>query len=326
MVGRALMRRFVVRRLLGLVPLLFGISVVIFSLIHTAPGGPTAVYALSPDFTPQQQAEIERSLGLDRPLPVQYLVWVSGMLAGSWGHSYKDGRDVRDVVLERMPATLTLMGTAYALSLMIAVPIGVFTATRPRSAARYVVNVLTLLGISVPTFWTGLLAIMIFSAKLGWMPSGGMYTIGAPFSLLDRLRHLVMPALVLAAVNLAMWARYVHSSLIEVLQEDYVRTARAKGLAERVVIFRHALRNTLLVVVTLLGLSLPGLFSGALVTEAIFSWAGNGRLIIESLLGRNYPVLIANFMILAVLAVLGNLAADIAYAFVDPRIRVGARS
>ncbi|MDR7418398.1 MAG: ABC transporter permease [Armatimonadota bacterium] len=319
------MRGFVARRLLGLVPLLFGISVVIFALIHTAPGGPTAVYALGPDFTREQQAAIERSLGLDRPLAVRYLAWVGGMLRGSWGHSYKDGRDVRDVVLERVPATLTLMGTAYAVSLAVAIPVGVFTATRPRSPARYVVNVLTLLGISVPTFWTGLLAIMCFSVWLGLMPSGGMYTIGAPFSLLDRLRHLALPALVLAAVNLAMWARYVHSSLIEVLQEDYIRTARAKGLGERVVVFRHALRNTLLVVVTLLGLSLPGLFSGALVTEAIFSWSGNGRLIIESLLGRNYPVLIADFMILAALAVLGNLAADIAYAFVDPRIRFEAR-
>jgi peptide/nickel transport system permease protein len=320
------MQRYVARRLLGLVPLLLGISIVIFGVIHTAPGGPTAVYALSPDFTREQQAQIERSLGLDRPLLVQYVAWAGGMLTGSWGRSYKDGRDVRHVVFERMPATLTLMGTAYAVSLMVAVPTGVFTATRPRSAARYVVNVLTLLGISVPTFWTGLLAIMVFSAWLGLMPSGGMYTIGAPFSLFDRLRHLAMPALVLAFVNLATWARYIHSSLIEVLQEDFVRTARAKGLTERVVIFRHALRNTLLVVVTLLGLSLPGLFSGALVTEAIFSWPGNGRLIIESLLGRNYPVLIADFMVLAVMAVLGNLAADIAYAIVDPRIRVGAQS
>jgi peptide/nickel transport system permease protein len=319
------MQRYVARRLLGLVPLLLGISVVIFGLVHTAPGGPTAVYALSPDFTPEQQKAIERSLGLDRPLPVQYVAWVSGMLSGSWGRSYKDGRAARTVILERIPATLTLMGTAYALSLAIAVPTGVLTATRPRSAVRYVVNVLTLFGISVPTFWTGLLAIIVFSAWLGLMPSGGMYTIGAPFSLLDRLRHLAMPALVLAFVNVAMWARYIHSSLIEVLQEDYVRTARAKGLAERVVILRHALRNTLLVVVTLLGLSLPGLFSGALVTEAIFSWPGNGRLIIESLLGRNYPVLIADFMVLAVLAVLGNLAADVAYAFVDPRIRFEAR-
>lgn len=319
------MHRYVARRLLGLVPLLFGISVVIFGLVHTAPGGPTAVYALGPDFTAQQQTEIERSLGLDRPLPVQYLAWLSGVLSGSWGTSYKDGRDVREVILERIPATLTLMGTAYALSLVIAVPVGVFTATRPRSVARYVVNVLTLLGISVPTFWTGLLALMVFSAWLGLLPSGGMYTIGEPFSLLDRLRHLVMPALVLAFVNLAMWARYIHSSLIEVLQEDYIRTARAKGLTARVVVFRHALSNTLLVIVTLLGLSLPGLFSGALVTEAIFSWPGNGRLIIESLLGRNYPVLIADFMVLAVLAVLGNLAADVAYAFVDPRIRVEAR-
>jgi peptide/nickel transport system permease protein len=292
------MQNYVARRLLGLVPLLFGISVLIFGIVHSAPGGPTAVYALSPGFTQQQQAEIERSLGLDRPLPAQYVAWVGGMLTGSWGRSYKDGRDVREVILERMPATLTLMAAAYVLSL---------------------------LGISVPTFWTGLLALMTLSASLGLVPAGGMYTIGTPFSLLDRLRHLVTPALVLAAVNIAVWARYTHSSLIEVLQEDYIRTARAKGLAEPVVVLRHALRNSLLVIVTLLGLSLPALFSGALVTEAIFSWPGNGRLIIESLLGRNYPVVIADFMVLAVLAVLGNFAADVAYVFVDPRIRVETR-
>jgi peptide/nickel transport system permease protein len=319
------MQNYVARRLLGLVPLLFGISVLIFGIVHSAPGGPTAVYALSPGFTQQQQAEIERSLGLDRPLPAQYVAWVGGMLTGSWGRSYKDGRDVREVILERMPATLTLMAAAYVLSLLIAIPVGVFTAMRPRSAARYVINVLTLLGISVPTFWTGLLALMTLSASLGLVPAGGMYTIGTPFSLLDRLRHLVTPALVLAAVNIAVWARYTHSSLIEVLQEDYIRTARAKGLAEPVVVLRHALRNSLLVIVTLLGLSLPALFSGALVTEAIFSWPGNGRLIIESLLGRNYPVVIADFMVLAVLAVLGNFAADVAYVFVDPRIRVETR-
>ena len=312
------------QRAIGLVPLLFGISIFIFLIVHLAPGGPMAVYAFSPDFTPEVQAQIERNLGLDQPLHVQYVKWAQGMLTGNWGRSYKDGREVRDVIFERLPATLILMGTALLFSLIVAIPIGMFTATRPQAWVRYAVNILTMLGISVPTFWTGLVTIMVLSGMLRLVPAGGMFTIGQPFSLADRLHHLITPALVLAAVNIAVWARYTHSSLIEILQEDYVRTARAKGLAERLIVLRHALKNAMIVIVTLLGLSIPGLFSGALVTEVVFSWPGNGRLITEALLGRNYPVLMADFLILAMLAVLGNFMADVAYAFIDPRIRFAA--
>jgi peptide/nickel transport system permease protein len=318
------MRKYVAQRAVSLAPLLLGISLVIFAIVHLAPGGPLAVYAFSPDFSPELQAQIERNLGLDQPLHVQYARWMQGMLTGDWGRSYKDGREAREVIFERLPATIILMGTSFLFSLLVAIPAGIFTATRRQARSRYVVNIVTMIGISVPTFWTGLLAIMILSGQLGLIPSGGMFTIGQPFSLTDRIGHLITPALVLAVVNIAVWSRYTHSTLIEVLQEDYIRTARAKGLRERVVILRHALKNALLVIVTLLGLSLPGLFSGALVTEAVFAWPGNGRLIIESLLGRNYPVLMGDFMILAVLAVLGNFAADVTYALIDPRIRFDA--
>lgn len=318
------MRRYIAQRAIGLVPLLLGISLVIFGIVHLAPGGPLAVYAFSPDFTPELQAQIEHNLGLDQPLHIQYFRWLQGMLSGDWGRSYKDARAAREVIFERLPATIVLMGASFIFSLLIAIPAGVFTATRRQSRSRYLVNIVTMIGISVPTFWTGLLAIMVLSGQLKIIPSGGMFTIGQPFSIGDFLLHLVTPMLVLAVVNIAVWARYTHSTLIEVLSEDYVRTARAKGLRERIVVMRHAFKNALLVIVTLLGLSLPGLFSGALVTEAVFSWPGNGRLIIESLLGRNYPVLMGDFMILAVLAVLGNFFADVTYALIDPRIRFEA--
>jgi peptide/nickel transport system permease protein len=318
------MRRYIAQRAIGLAPLLLGISLVIFAIVHLAPGGPLAVYAFSPDFSPELQAQIERNLGLDQPMHIQYLCWLQGMLTGDWGRSYKDARAARDVIFERLPATLLLMGASFLFSQLIAIPAGIYNATRRPSRSRYLVNIITMIGISVPTFWTGLLAIMVLSGQLGLIPSGGMFTIGRPFSLPDLLGHLITPMLVLAVVNIAVWARYTHSTLIEILQEDYIRTARAKGLRERIVILRHGFKNALLVIVTLLGLSLPGLLSGALVTEAVFSWPGNGRLIIESLLGRNYPVLMGDFMILAVLAVLGNFFADVTYALIDPRIRFEA--
>ncbi|MGH2534547.1 MAG: ABC transporter permease [Thermomicrobiales bacterium] len=313
------MARYIVRRLLTAVPLLLGVSVVLFTLIHLAPGGPADIYADNPTVRPEDLARMQENLGLNDPLPVQYVKWLRGMVVGDWGNSYKDGRAVTAAIRERLPATLELMGASALIAITCAIPIGIFTATRARTWSRYVVNAVTMLGISIPTFWTGMMVILIFAVRLGWLPTGGRG--GEDWAVADRLHHLVGPAIVLGVVSIAGWARYVHSSMLEVMQADYIRTARAKGLVEQAVVLRHALRNASIPIITLLGLQLPQLFSGALVTEVIFSWPGLGRLITESITGRNYPVLMGAFMLTAVMVVVGNLIADVLYGLVNPQIR-----
>lgn len=316
------MAAFIVRRLLTAIPLLLGISMVLFVLIHLPPGGPADIYAGSPTASAADLARMNENLGLNDPLPIQYVKWLRGMVTGDWGVSYKDGRPVTTAILERLPATIQLMLTSLLIAVALAIPIGVFTATRAQRGARYVVNVFTMLGISVPTFWTGLMVIMIFAGRLGWIPAGGR---GRPDDLLSQLHHLIAPALVLALVSMAGFARYIHSSMVEVMQEDYVRTATAKGLAHRTVVFRHAFRNASIPLITLIGLELPRLISGALVTEVVFSWPGLGRLITESILARNYPVLMGAFMLIALMTILGSLVADVGYGLVNPQIRTGGR-
>ena len=310
------------RRLLLSIPLLLGISLIAFTVLHLAPGGPLAMYAATtPNLTLEQLAQIEEALGLHDPFYIQYGKWLTGAITGQWGFSYVDGRPALQVVLERLPNTIQLTLAALLVAMALGIPIGIFTATRQNRLVRYVAQVLTMTAVSMPTFWLGLMVILLFSEGLGLLPSGGMYTIGAPFSLGDRLLHLIAPALVLATPRLAEWVRYTHSSMVEVMQEDYVRTARAKGLSEAVVRNRHALRNVLIVLVTLLGLSVPVLFSGALVTEAVFAWPGNGRLLVDSLIRRDYPVVMGSFMIIALLVVVSNLLTDLAYGWLDPRVR-----
>lgn len=309
---------YIVRRVLGAIPLLLGISAVIFALIHLPPGGPADIYAGSPNVSQADLDRLNENLGLNDPLPVQYVKWLGGMLRGDWGASYRDGRPVTQAILERLPATLELMLASLFISVVLAVPIGIYTATRASRFPRYIVNVFTMLGISVPTFWTGLMVILVFAGQLGWIPTGGR---SRSDDLLSQLHHLIAPATVLGLVSLAGFARYIHSSMIEVMQEDYIRTARAKGLRDRTVVLRHGFRNASIPVITLLGLEVPKLFSGALVTEVVFSWPGLGRLITESILGRNYPVLMGAFMLSAVMVVIGNLIADVCYGLVNPQIR-----
>jgi peptide/nickel transport system permease protein len=309
---------YILRRLLGTIPLLLGISVIIFALIHLPPGGPADIYAGSAGVSDAALAQIHENLGLNEPLPVQYLKWLRGMVTGNWGNSYRDGRPVTEAIFERLPATLELMGASLLIALALALPIGIYTATHANALSRYVINVFTILGISVPTFWTGLMVILYFAGRLRWIPTGGRGTPGDP---LDQLHHLLAPALVLALVSMAGFARYIHSNMLEVMQEDYIRTARSKGLKQRTVILGHGLRNASIPVITLLGLEVPKLLSGALVTEVVFSWPGIGRLITESILARNYPVLMGTFMFSAVLVIAGNLLADICYGLVNPQIR-----
>ncbi len=315
------MGRYLVQRLITSIPLLLGISLILFGLIHLAPGGPMAAYAFVPNLTQDQVEAIKDSLGLNDPLYVQYLKWLQGVLTGDWGYSYTDGRPVAEIIFERLPNTLQLTGASFIIAIGIGIPIGIFTATRAGKTVRYGVNFVTMGAVSMPTFWVGLMVILIFAGELRLIPSGGMKSIGEPFSITDRLRHLIAPAIVLATARLASFSRYTHSSMVEVMLEDFIRTARAKGLSERVVVFRHGLRNVMITLVTLMGLLLPALFSGALITEAIFAWPGNGRLLVDSLVRRDYLLVMVNFRVIALLVVMGNFLADLAYGILDPRIR-----
>jgi peptide/nickel transport system permease protein len=315
------MRTFLIRRLLAAIPTLGAVSIVIFLLLHAAPGGPMAVYANNPNVDPEDLKRLEQSLGLHDPYPVQYAKWLASMLAGNWGVSYKYARPVSALLGERILATLQLVAVSLLIAAAIAIPVGVLGATT-RPAVQRVIGAVSMVGVSVPTFWLGILVLLLLSVKVRLLPSGGMATIGAEFSLADRLWHLAAPACVLATLEIAGWSRYLRSMLLESLRQDYITTARAKGLAEWTIVMRHALRNALLPLITLLGLQGGRLVGGALITETVFSWPGMGRLLVESLAARDYPVLMAAFMLMSALVIAGNLAADLTYGVADPRIRL----
>ena len=312
---------YLLRRLFQSAVLLVIVTVIAFGLMHLAPGGPESVYALSPSMTPADLERIRVSYGLDQPLPVQYAKWATGMASGDWGRSYRDSRPVRDVILDRVPATLELTVSALLLAIVVGVAIGMLGALRQHSAADYLSTFGAMLALSIPTFWFGLMVIWLFAERLGWIPSGGRSTLGAAFSLGDRLHHLVAPVVVLGLVLVATWSRYTRAALLETINQDYVRTARAKGLANHTVVLGHAFRNAVTPLVTLAGLQIPFLFSGALVTESVFTWPGMGRLFVDSLGYRDYPVLMGVLVVTAFLVIVGNLLADLVVAVVDPRIR-----
>ncbi|MBM3451033.1 MAG: ABC transporter permease [Armatimonadetes bacterium] len=317
------MTRYFGLRLASALPRLALISIFLFALIHTPPGGPADIYAADPSATAADVARIKELWGLDQPVPLQYGRWLRNAISGDWGQSFSERRPVLATVLERLPNTVLLTASAVAISLVFGLLLGVLGASHPSRAVREGVQGAAVLGLSVPTFWSGALVLLIFSANLRWIPSGGAATIGAPFSIGDRLLHLVGPALVLGSIYIAQWTRYLQAGLSEVLREDYVRTARAKGLAGRVVLVRHALRNAVLPLITLLGLEIPRLLSGALVTEVVFAWPGVGRLLTGALLQRDYPLVMGVLMLLAFAVVAVNILTDVAYALVDPRVRFG---
>lgn len=302
--------------------LLLIVSVIGFALLHLAPGGPLSQFALTPGLTQADLARVAHQMGLDRPLPIQYWEWFRRMLAGDWGRSYRDNQPVLAVIGAHLPATLELMLSSTLIAVLLGTWVGVLGALRRYSLFDYLATVGAMVALSIPTFWFGLVVIYVFSVELAWLPAGGMYTIGNG-SFVDYLHHLIGPALVLALVTVAIWSRYMRSSMLEVTSQDYVRTAVAKGLPRRVVILRHALRNALLPMITLAGLQLPTLLGGALVTETVFTWPGMGRLFLDSIGYRDYPVVMGLLMFTALLVLLGNLIADLLYAVCDPRIRLG---
>lgn len=315
---------YIFRRVLQAVPLLIGVSIIGFALMHLSPGGPLAVYTLNPTIQAQDIERIKIIFGLDQPLHIQYWKWASGMFTGNWGYTFFGGRPVLGVILERLPATMILMGSALSIAIILGLSIGVLGAVRRYSVFDTLATTGAMFALSFPTFWFGLMAIWIFAVNLRWLPSGGMYELGEEGNPLDLLRHLVLPTMVLALVITATWSRYARSSFLEVIGQDFMRTARAKGLTPRQRLFRHAFPNAAKPLIALLGVELPFLFSGALVTETIFGWPGMGRLFVDALGMKEYPILMGMVMFTAMFVIFANLLADIAIAAIDPRVRMGA--
>lgn len=318
------MNGYLLRRGVQVVPQLLILCVLSFALVHLTPGA-TGVVDLQ-SVSAQNVAQLRAQLGLDRPLVVQFGDWLWHLVRLDFGMSFIDGEPVRAKIGARLPATVLLTSTALLIAVAIAVPLGVFTSLRRNSPVDYGLTVLALFGVSIPAFWAAIVAIIVFAVMLRWFPVGGMQTVGRSVAspALDTLRHLVLPAGVLGLEGTAAFTRFVRSSMSEVLAEDYVRTARAKGLRERAVLSRHALKNALLPLVTLIGLRLPALIGGSVLIETIFAWPGIGRLGWESVVRRDYPVVMGLVVCTGVLTILGNLLADIAYAAIDPRIKLEA--
>jgi peptide/nickel transport system permease protein len=304
------------------VPLVIGVSLIGFALMHLAPGGPLAVYTLNASISSQDIERIRVIFGLDQPVHVQYLKWAGGMLSGDWGHTFFGGRPVLEVILERLPATMLLMGSALTVAILLGLTVGILGALKRHSVFDYLATSGALFALSFPTFWFGLMAIYLFAVRLRWLPSGGMYELGEEGNPLDLLRHLILPTAVLALVVTANWSRYARSAFLEVLQQDYMRTARAKGLRWHQRLLRHAFPNAVKPLMALLGVELPFLFSGALVAETIFGWPGMGRLFVDALSMKEYPILMGMVVFTALFVILGNLLADLAIALIDPRVRL----
>lgn len=314
------MRRYLLQRGVQSLFLLFLITLITFTLIRLAPGGPALL--MNPDLAVAQREEMRRNLGLDQPIPVQYARWLGNLAHGRLGISYAYGTSVVEVVLGRLPATLTLTGAAFVIAVFIALPMGVLAALRRYSIFDYLATLVTFIGVSVPIFWLGILAIIVFAVHLKLLPSGGAYTVGAERSWGELLRHLILPAVVLSTYYMAQLARYVRSSMIEVIRADYIRTARAKGLRELLVVGRHALKNALLPVVTMAGLLLPRMVGGAALTESVFAWPGIGRLAVDAAHQFDYPVILGITLLVSVVVIVGNLVTDLVYCYLDPRIKL----
>lgn len=319
------MADYLIRRLLQAVPLLIAISIIVFALLQMTPGGPLSVgEGGSNPAAAAQMAKIREQYGLNDPIPVQYLRWVGGVVTGDWGESFKTGQPVLQVIGERVGVTLTVSGLAFLLSTVLALVIGVVAAVNRQSAFDYTTTGLSFIGLATPSFWFALMLVYVFSFQLGWLPASGLQNLRAGYtgfdSVIDRIRHLILPVAVLSLVSVASLTRYVRSSMLDVLAQDYIRTARGSGLAERTVVVGHALKNAAIPVTTVVLLGIPEIFLGAVITETIFGLPGMGRLFIESANERDYPVLLGLLMIAALLVVIANLVADLVYARLDPRI------
>ena len=321
------MGRFILRRLLQVIPLLIGISIITFALANLVPGSPVSGLEFNPRTTPEDIERIKDNLGLNDPVWKRYFIWIGNVAQGDLGISLRNFRPVRETIIEKLPNTLLLTGTALVLALAISIPIGVYGAVRRNSAFDNVTTATSVAGFSVPTFWLGLMLILLFAVKFNeWglpaFPAGGAYDLRGGGGFFDRIEHLILPAFALAFVQMAAWTRYIRSQMLEVLNQDYMRTANAKGLRERIVIFRHGLRNAVLPLVTLLGIAIPDLFAGSLIIENIFTYPGVGQLAFNAAINKDYPLIMGITLVAGTLVIIGNLIADVVYSLLDPRIRL----
>ena len=345
-----IMGQYIVRRLLQAIPMLLLVSIVLFALVNLAPGGPLSQFVRSRRMTAERMEVLKRQFGLDKPLPVQYIIWLAGndwmevdtdqdgvkdsygtrkgILRGDFGFSFKTREPVLEEIMERLPNTIYLMGITLLIVAIVAIPVGIISAVKQYSAFDITITTLSFMGQAMPEFWLGLILILVFYVSLdnpitgeSLLPGGGMYTIGAEFSLVDRIRHLILPVLMGVVGWVAWWSRFLRSSMLEVINQDYIRTARAKGQTERKILFRHALKNALIPLITMIAIDFPYVFTGAIVIERIFSWPGMGRLYYTSATSRDYPVLMGVLILGSVVIILSNLMADIIYAYLDPRVR-----
>jgi len=323
------MSKYIVRRIFQMIPILFGITVISFAVIHLAPGKPTdLMLQLNPKVEYEAREKLERIYGLDKPLYIQYFDWLKKLMRLDFGKSFVDNRPVIDKVLERLPVTLLINSLAMAAILIFSIPIGIKSAVERGSFFDKSMTVLVFIGFAAPSFWLALLLMSFFGVRLGILPISGIVSLdfeNLTFShkVIDLLRHLTLPVSVASIGALAGFSRYMRQSMLGVITQDYIRTARAKGLPERTVVYKHALRNALLPVITIMGLSIPALISGSVILETIFGIPGMGRLMVEAVFTRDYNVVMAGLVVSALLTLAGNLIADIGYMYADPRIRYG---
>jgi len=316
------MSQYILRRLLIAIPSLLGISLALFTVLALAPGDPFGELAANPNVPPEVAAELRRKFGMDDPVLVRYWSWFTAMLQGSWGFSFVSRMDVYQLILQRLPTTLVVIGSSQLLALAIALPVGIYAATKPYSIFDQIANTLAFIGFSLPTFFTGILLILLFSITLDWLPfvyRADIAETGWRFYW-EHFKQMIMPVTVLGLFQAGSWTRYVRSAVLDVIRLDYVTTARSKGLAERVVIGKHVVRNALIPVVTLVALQMPAIFGGAIVTEQIFRVPGIGSLLISAMLANDTPVIMAVTFVFSILVVFCNLLADVIYGWLDPRI------
>ena len=316
------MGSYVLRRLLIAVPSLLGISLVLFTVLALAPGDPFEELATNPNVPPEVRLRLREQLGLDDPIWQRYLLWLSSMLQGDWGFSFVSRIDVDTLILQRIPVTLAVIGASQVLALLIALPVGIIAAVKPYSWFDRIASTIAFVGFSLPTFFTGLLFILLFSIHLGWLPFVFKADIEASGWQWwwEHLKQSIMPIMVLGLFQAASWMRYVRSAVLDVIRLDYVTTARSKGLAEKVVVMKHVVRNALIPVVTLVALQMPAVFGGAIVTEQIFRIPGIGSLLIDAILRNDTPVIMAVTFVFSILVIFFNLVADVLYGWLDPRI------
>ena len=325
------MVKYVVKRLLGLIPTLIGITLISFFVIHLAPGKPTDIQtSMNPKVSYEAKLRLEKLYGLDKPLQVQYFDWLRRFATFNFGRSYLDDRPVSEKIAERIPVTLLINFSAIILTLVIGIPLGILSAVRRGKLSDKLSTIFVFIGFSAPEFWLALLLMNLFCITLGWLPVSGIVSLDFEnlnifAKVFDVARHLILPVAISAFGSLAVISRYMRTEMIGIMGEDYIRTARAKGLDEKTVIYKHALKNALLPIITILGLSIPGLIGGSVIFESIFAIPGMGRLFYESVMARDYPVIMGVLSIGAILTLMGNFMADIAYSYADPRIRVAEK-